>query len=136
MTTTVRSWVLRLLLKRELEGWLACGAIVYGVWLLMPLTTFTLQVPADAASAIKLTWGVLFAGHGFGYALVLSLEHFGKLDAGPARRAAFFLTWLWGMVLTSVVLSAPFTTLTVLYGTFMLMSAWVYCRSALNLVLE
>lgn len=131
--TRVRSWVLRLLLTRELEGVLALWALMFGVWLLLPSTVFTLALDARSTSALKAFWGLLFSAAGLAYIAILALRHFGKLLTDvPARRAAAALTWLWGNVFTAVLLAAPHTTLVALYAMQMVAAGWVYLRLRLG----
>lgn len=126
--TRLLHWLAHALRNRQtwaLEYFLAYQSLVWGLWLLLPFSSFG-QIP-DAFTVLGLipewAWGALFAGHGIAYLVVLPR---GRPDL--CRRAALILGWLWLTVLVSLLLTIPLATSTPVYGLYVVACAWVFAR--------
>lgn len=126
--TRLTAWLTFALRRHQtwaLEYFLAYQSLVWGLWLLLPFSSF--GVVPNAFTVLGLipepAWGLIFAGHGCAYLAALWR---GRIDL--CQRGALVTVWLWSTVLVSLLLTIPLATSTPVYGSYMLAGAFVYLR--------
>lgn len=111
-----------------LEVYLASQALLLGLWLLAPWSTFSALPGAYGRLGAMLpepAWGAILFGHGVAHFGVL-LNALVNRQVDPCRWAALGLILIWGVVLGGFVASNPFTAATPIFGLSIVAAAWVY----------
>lgn len=126
MRSAVWSYLVGLLLRRRthaLEVFLACEAVVAGLWLLWPGENGFTEATWLSLIPDVLLGGVLVT-HGLGGLMAL---YYG--DVHMCRRAALASAALWAFMLTVFLVSPPQTLITIpLIAVLAAGSVWVYVR--------
>lgn len=113
-----------------LEVYLAVQAVVFGLWLLMPWSTFSTVSHAYRVLDAMLpewVWGSLFAVQGF--------THLWALDRGRfrwRRGMVLVMLFLWLTVAMAFLMTVPLSTATPMYLLPILGSLWAYHAHTLN----
>lgn len=108
-----------------LDVWLACYALVYGVWLLLPMSSFG-TTPAFAGLrqiASEEIWGAVIALSG-----LLKLAAIWRGGTRPRELALGWLMLLWAFLAWSAVLSNLGSTAVPTYALAALGSGFCYVR--------
>lgn len=117
------------LLRRQtwaLEAFLASQAVTWGAWVANPWSNVFDALPElYSVLAMLPEWfvGGVFVAHGLLYGWALW-----RGDVALCRRAALVNAGLWILVLTSFLMTVPWSTGTPIYACSALASVWVYVR--------